>query len=131
MGFAGYKDVAPTALGLDFLTDSFPRHRAKPAVKVVPRPVLNRSGPEASCPGKDQCHLDFLGPSESGAKDTRTPNASRVPEVCELREASGVRACLPPLSPGRDAEKQRSTPVSPRNAISKGRRALRRFSGQP
>ena len=116
MGFAGYKDVAPTALGLGFLTDSFPRHRAKPALKVVPLPLPNRSWPEAACPGKDQCHLNFLGPSESSAKDTRTPNASRLPGVCELREASGVRACLPVFTaafPPARAETQRSSPVFP------------------
>src|SRR6266545_4796733 len=30
-------------------------------------------------------------PWESGAEDARTPNASRLPGVFELREASGVR----------------------------------------
>ncbi len=34
---------------------------------------------------------------KSGAKATRTPNASRLPGVCETREALGVRACSPPL----------------------------------
>jgi len=37
---------------------------------------------------------------KSGAKDTRSPDASRVPGVFEPREASGVRAALAPLSGG-------------------------------
>ena len=38
-------------------------------------------------------------PPQSGAKATRTQNASRLPGVLEPREASGVRACSAPLSP--------------------------------
>src|SRR6266516_572572 len=35
--------------------------------------------------------------SESGAKATRTPDASRLPDDSEPREAFRVRACSPPL----------------------------------
>src|SRR6266568_3813905 len=38
--------------------------------------------------------------SKSGAEDTRSPDASRMPGVSEPREASGMRACSPPLSDG-------------------------------
>jgi len=34
---------------------------------------------------------------KSGAEVTRTPNASRLAEGICIREAFGVRACLPPL----------------------------------
>jgi hypothetical protein len=44
-----------------------------------------------------QLCVEVLAP-KSGAKDTRSPNASRLPGVLEPREASGVRACSPPLS---------------------------------
>ena len=49
------------------------------------------------CPaGRASHHLR----SQSGAKATRSPNASRPPSVCTIREAFGVRACSPPLSWG-------------------------------
>ena len=35
--------------------------------------------------------VEFLARSESGAKATRTPNASRLPGVAGFREAFGVR----------------------------------------
>src|SRR5207249_9664453 len=40
--------------------------------------------PPATC-------LVALNAPKNGAKDTSTPNASRLPNVTELREASGVR----------------------------------------
>src|SRR5206468_9329344 len=60
-GEAGVRASVPTILVLiplertgrrkirqiGFLTDSFPRPRAKPAVKVVPLPLLDQSWPEA------------------------------------------------------------------------------------
>ena len=38
---------------------------------------------------------------KSGAEDARTPNAPRLQNICELREAFGVRASLAPLSAAR------------------------------
>ena len=39
-------------------------------------------------------------PWESGAEDARTPDASRLPGVCEPREASGVRPIYRRFPPG-------------------------------
>src|SRR5438046_9640244 len=39
-------------------------------------------------------------PRESGAEDARTPDASRLPGVSELREASGVRPIYRRFSSG-------------------------------
>ena len=52
--------------------------------------------------------------SESGAKDTRSPDASRLPGVLEVREAFGVRARSPPLFGGRWTKREnRSAPWRP------------------
>ena len=44
--------------------------------------------------------IAFAQAHEGGAEDTRSPDASRLPGVSELREASGVRAASAPLSDG-------------------------------
>ena len=57
------------------------------------RGFVVREGESSAVPLKIRA-TGFAGHSstpESGAKDTRSPNASRLPDALKLRKASGVR----------------------------------------